>query len=193
MATPTNELEYPGSLEQVRAFMDRLLGGAEGTWTAPNGQILKFYELARRTRPPEEPLMGPPPPSTRATWIFRLLDEEGQDSGQQARIEAYEEGTTRTALTFTDGYEYQTAVLTLVRDPVGGAFKALMGHIETEMAAGQPRKGGRPPKTELTEEEARATRDYLGRVAKGVPKKIAAGLEGHDYATFERWARLLDE
>ena len=28
MATPTDELEYPGSLEQVRAFMDRLLGGA---------------------------------------------------------------------------------------------------------------------------------------------------------------------
>jgi len=137
--------------------------------------------------------MSPPQPSTRATWIFRLLDEEGRDSGQQARMEAFEESTTRTVLKFTDGYQYQDAVLTLVRDPVGEAFKELVDQIEAEMAAGQPRKGGRPPKTELTEEEARTTRDYLGRVAKGVPKKIAAGLEGHDYATFERWARLLDE
>ena len=73
--------------------------------------------------------MGPPPPSTRATWIFRLLDEEGQDSGQQARMEAYEEGTATTLLKFTDGYEYQTAVLTLVRDPIGEAFNQMVDLI----------------------------------------------------------------
>ena len=60
-------------------------------------------------------------------------------------------------------------------------------------ARSDSRAGGRPPKTELTPEEEKATREYLARIGKGTPKKAAAELGGHAYETFERWAKLLGE
>ena len=60
---------------------------------------------------------------------------------------------------------------------------------QAELAAS--RKGGRPRKTELTEEERRAAERYQEAVAKGTPKRVAAKLQGHDYKTLERWGDLL--
>jgi len=53
-------------------------------------------------------------------------------------------------------------------------------------------KGGRPPKTCLTEEERKCVKAYQASVKKGTKKAIAAQTAGHDVDTLEAWGALLN-
>lgn len=81
----------------------------------------------------------------------------------------------------------------LVRDyPELAAQSApLAGEAAKEQRVRQ--KGGRPRKTELTDEEREAALKYRQHLARGTAKKTAARLVGYDYKTLRRWVELLGE
>jgi len=180
-------VRYPGSLDHVRAFMERILGEAEGTWTAPNGQRIEFYEVGRRTMT-EERLFGemqaeagmvfPPRPATRGTWYLYLLKADGRRADKQGRIEAYEESADVTVLKFVDGYWYEDSTLTADSDPIGEAFEELADLITSEFVEEEAEPVGRGPTDETP---------TVGRGPTDEPPTVESRIE--DVATMKQYLK----